>query len=75
MEFEINFNKTQNDEFLIDKLGAYYLKGDEYPGLFIEIKDFKGLEGLLDIVNNEFKDYYSAIISYDPPTIYLDNND
>ena len=74
MEFEINFNRKNDDKFLINKLGAYYLKNEDYPGLFIKIKDFEHLKELLEKVDKHFNSYYSAIISWDPPTIYLDEN-
>ena len=74
MEFEIDFNKKQDDKYLINELGAYYLEKDEYPGLFIEVKDFEHLKELLLKVSNDFSDDYSAIVSYDPLMIYLDDS-
>lgn len=74
MIFEIDFNKKQNDKYLINELGAYYLEKDEYPGLFIEIRDFEHLKELLLKVSNYFSDNYNAIIFYDPPMIYLDDS-
>lgn len=74
MIFEINFNRTDNDDFLIKKLGAKWTNLADYNILTIDIKDFNHLKEILDIVDKEFSDYYSAIISFDTPTIYLDNN-
>ena len=74
MIFEIDFNRQQNDKFLINELGAYYLKDSEYPGLFINIIDFEHLRELLLKVGNHFKDSYQAIITYDPRIIYLERN-
>ena len=74
MIFEIDFNRTSNDEFLIDKLGAKWTnKGSEYDVLTVNINDFNHLKGILDIVDEHLSDFYSAVISFDPPTIYLDN--
>ena len=82
MIFEINFNKTHNDQFLIDKLGAYWVDtgNKKYPpfeALHIEIKDFDELKEVLDQVDkelNSFGKWYSAIVSFDPPCIFLDND-
>lgn len=73
MVFEIDFNRTNDDKFLIEKLKAKLDKRIEYDILTIEVKDFNHLKEILGIVDKELSDYYSAIISFDPPTIYLDN--
>jgi hypothetical protein len=80
MKFQIDFNATDyyNDKFLINRLGAKVVPtgSDKYlpfEVLEIEVKDFNHLEELLVIVDKEFKDIYSAVISFDPPTLYLDN--
>jgi DNA-binding Lrp family transcriptional regulator len=70
MIFEIDFNRTNNNEFLIEKLGANCV--DDFI-LTIDVKDFEHLEKILDLVDEELGDFYSAVISFDPPTIYLDN--
>jgi hypothetical protein len=82
MVFEICFNKLgyYNDEFLIDKLGAYRVPSGsaKYPPfeiLNIEIIDFEHLKEILDIVDKEFGGFSDAIISYDPPTLFLDVDD
>lgn len=81
MIFQINFNSVNysNDEFLINRLGAKLVPtgSDKYPPfefLQIVVKDFEHLEELLAIVDKEFKDIYSAVISFDPPTLYLDSS-
>lgn len=82
MEFEINFNRNtslKDDEFLREKLGAYIVDtgSTKYPPfeiLKIEVKDFNHLKELLDIVNKELKSFYSAVIDFNPATIYLDDN-
>ena len=82
MIFEIDFNRNSSlrtDKFLREKLGAYIVdtSSTKYPPfevLKIEVKDFEHLEEILKITKNEFNDFYSAIISFDPPTIYLDDS-
>ena len=82
MVFEIDFNKIgyYNDEFLVKKLGAYKVSSGstKYPPfelLNIEVRDFEHLKEILDIVDKEFGGFSDAIISYDPPTIFLDVDD
>ena len=82
MKFEIDFDKTgyYNDEFLIEKLGAYKVptNSKKYPPfevLHIEMEGFKHLEEILKKVDEEFGGFSSAIISFDPPTIFLDVDD
>ena len=82
MLFEIDFNEIgyYNDEFLIEKLRAYKVptNSKKYPPfevLHIEVEDFKHLEEILKKVDEEFGGFSSAIISFDPPTIFLDVDD
>lgn len=82
MIFEIDFNKIgyYNDKFLIEKLGAYKVptNSKKYPTfevLHIEVKDFEHLEEILNIVDKEFGGFSDGIISFDPPTIFLDIDD
>ena len=82
MEFQIDFNKSgyYNDEFLIEKLGAYKVptNSNKYPPfevLHIEVKDFEQLEEILSTVDKEFGSFSDAIISFDPPTLFLDIDD
>ena len=81
MKFEIAFNLESDDKTLIE-IGAtlfpYPYKDEEPPftAYQIEINSFEELRDLLYNVNvakKEQKDFYSAVISFDPPTIYLDN--
>ena len=58
MKFQIDFNDTNynNDKFLIDKLGAYYIPtgSDKYPPfevLEIEVEDFNKLKDIIDIID------------------------
>jgi hypothetical protein len=73
MIFEIDFNRTNDNEFLIEKLKAKQVEGVDYYALTIDVKDFDHLEKILDLVDEELGDFYSAVISFDPPIIYLDN--
>ena len=71
MEFEIGFNRSNNEDGLI-ALGATIKEvGDDY-GFFIEIKDFAELEAFEKKVEKLFDFKYSLIIGFDHPTIYLD---
>ena len=81
MRFEIDFNDTNfnDDNFLIKELGAYWVNtgSDKYPSfkvLMIQLDGFRELETLLEKVDTHYGDFYSAVISFDPPTIYLDKN-
>jgi len=80
MKFEIDFNRETHDDVL-KELGAKQVPDVEYHALEIEIKDFEELAQLEDKVNEimnaknpnrKFDEYYSIIIGFDPPTIYLD---
>jgi len=79
MEFQIDFNDPNkyDDNFLIDVLGAELIptNSDKYPPfdvLKIEISDFEHLEEILRVVDKEFNCISTALISFDPPTIFLD---
>ena len=79
MKFQIDFNdnKYSNDKLLIEKLGAYYIPtgSNKYPPfevLEIEVEDFDKLKEIIEILDRELETYTSAIISFDPPTIYID---
>lgn len=75
MIFNIDFNEINfsDDKFLIDKLGAYWERTKNGDSLLIEVRDFEHLKEMLDIVDSYYGDFYSAIISFDSPTIFLDN--
>jgi hypothetical protein len=79
MVFEIDFNdpNVTNDDFLINTLGAKLeptgaTKYPPFERLVINIKDFSELKDILDKVDKEFNCISSAIISYDPATIYIE---
>lgn len=74
MKFEINFNRETDDTVLVE-LGA---KLEHYEGLnhsyyTINIDNFDELKDLLKKVDTIKKGIYSAVISFDPPTLYLDD--
>jgi hypothetical protein len=78
--FSIYFNdiKFNDDDFLFKELGAYWVstgatKYPPYEQLEIEVKDFRELERLLEKVDKHYDDIYSAVISFNPPTLYLDS--
>lgn len=67
MIFEIGFNRgADNPYFLIEKLGAEWSKCVDYDILTIDVKDFDHLKEILDMVDEEYGDFYSAVISFDP---------
>ena len=73
MEFQIDFNRGDNDKAL-EQLGAVEKSQDgEWFGYFIEIEDFAQLEEFERKVNKLFDYKYSLIIGFDRPTIFLDD--
>ena len=73
MEFQIDFNRGDNDKML-EQLGAVEKSQDgEWFGYFIDIEDFAQLEEFEKKVH-ELHDYkYSLIVGFNPATIYLDD--
>ena len=80
MLFEINFNKNaEQDDYYLLSLGAKYVStySTKYPpfeALEIELNTFEELELLLEKVDKERKGIYTALISFDNPTIFLDKD-
>ncbi len=79
MKFEIDFNdpNTSNVNLLVDILGGKLeptgaTKYGPSERVMIEVKDFDELKEILDKVDREFNSISSAIISYDPATIYIE---
>ena len=77
--FQIDFNDPNkyDDNFLIDVLGAELVPtgSDKYAPfeiLQIEIRDFEHLEEILKTVDKQFNCISTALISFDPPTLFLD---
>jgi hypothetical protein len=77
MKFEIDLNREQDDDFLLS-LGAkeevFTIKSGSYSGYYIEVNTFEELEDLIKETDKVRNGIYSAIISFDPPTIYLDKD-
>lgn len=79
MKFQIDFNQSDyyNDTFLIEKLGSELVPtgSDKYAPfeiLQIEIRDFEHLEEILKTVDKEFNCISTALISFDPPSLFLE---
>ena len=77
MIFEIDFNHEHDDKVLVE-VGAEIveLPNRKYPPyelIKIELNTFEELEQLLNKVELIKGKFYSAVISFDSPTIYLDN--
>lgn len=77
MKFEIDFNTETDPEYILS-LGAKLERGfkfdPNYSIFTIELENFEDLEKLLERVDKEKGDLYSAIVSFDPPTIFLDSD-
>lgn len=73
MEFQIDFNRGDNDKML-EELGAVEKSQyGEWLGYFIEIEDFAQLAEFEDEVERIVGGNYSLIIGFNPATIYLDD--
>lgn len=85
MKFEVDFNREEDDKTL-EQIGCIQediLPQPKYPPFtqyVIELNTFEELEELLNKLNKiKREEYcgqcldYSAIISFDPATIYFDN--
>lgn len=78
MEFELDFNR-ENDDEVIKLLGAKLVPTnlDKYPPFEvykITLNSFEELEELLEKVEKIKGEYYSAVVAFDPPTIFLDKD-
>ena len=72
MKFIIDFNHGWNDK-LLEKIGATEEHFEEYSHYVIEIESFEDLDKLIQKVDKDTNEMYSAVISFDPATIYLDD--
>ena len=78
MLYEIDFNR-QTDEQTLQSIGAklypipYATKHGPFEVYKIEIDKMEELEPILEKVKQIKGEYYSAVVDFDPPTIYLDN--
>lgn len=73
MKFELDFNRENDDEFILH-LGARWEDYGEYKRMVIDLDNFEDLEKLLDQVKVLRGEFYSAVVDFDPPTIYLDKD-
>jgi len=79
MVFIINFNKSEEqDDFFLEELGAKLSTIYNKPFCFgeyeINIDNFEELKTLLKKVDNNYNDHYSAIITFNPATLFLDKD-
>lgn len=84
MKFEIAFNDPRlinsTTNKILEDLGAKFEydkdQTKEFPddNYYIELNSFEELETLLQKVDKEMNDIFCAIISFDNPTIFLDNS-
>lgn len=79
MKFEIDFNQADyyNDNFLINVLGGELIptNSNKYPPfeiVKIEVRDFEHLREIIEKVDKEFNCFSTALISFNPPTLYID---
>lgn len=76
MKFQIDFNRETNDR-LLKELGAklVWIENHKYDHNYweIEINSLQHLTEWLKQVEDKTGKYYSAIISIEPNTIYLDD--
>jgi hypothetical protein len=73
MRFEIDFNRETDDK-TIEMLGAKLEPYGPFEKWSIDINTFEELENLIKKVDEIKGDYYSAVISFDPPSIFLDKD-
>lgn len=71
MKFIIDLNRGWDDG-LLKQIGAKEEHFEDYSHFTIDIDSFEDIESLLRKVDSITKDHYSAVISFDPATIYLD---
>jgi hypothetical protein len=68
MEFQIDFNRETRDDIL-EKI-AYEREGYYY----VDLPDFKAMEELENRIKDVTGEYYSLIVGFDNPTIFLDKD-
>lgn len=79
MKFEIDFNSQDinNDQWFIDNFGGVLvdtgsLKYPPFQKVMVEVGDFDELRDLLEEIDKSFNCISSAVISFDPPTVFID---
>ena len=75
MEWNIDFNKENNDKYL-KTLGAEYKDNSdgECIGMFITLKSFKDFEQLQLKIEKDLGIQYSLIVDFLGKNIYIDEN-
>lgn len=78
MLFEIDFN-TETDDITLETIGAVLVPtgSNKYPPFeryCVDLSDFSELENIINKVDKLKGGDWSAIISFDPPTIFLDKD-
>ena len=71
MRFEIDFN-TESDDNLLKRLGAKRESVNDFSYFVIDFSNYKELEEFMNKVNKIKGKDYTALISFNQPTIYLD---
>ena len=79
MKFEIDFNSKDihNDQWFILNFGGVLVPtgSDKYAPfekVVVEVKDFYELQELLEEIDKSFNCISSAVVSFDPPSIFID---
>lgn len=76
MKFEIGFNRRDNNDTkeFYKFIEATLISKEECEYYQIELNTFEELEQLLEKINGKIapRFLYSAVVSFDPPTIYID---
>ena len=79
MRFEIDFNSSDinNERWFIDNFGGVLVNtgATKYPPfeiVMVEVEDFDKLKNLLDKINKSFDCISSSVVSFDPPSIFID---
>ena len=73
MKFEIDFNRHSDDK-LLEELGAKFIHKAGFSYCEIELKNLEEMEALYRLIFEKTKKYYSLVIDFNRPTIYLDKD-
>lgn len=70
MKFELNFNIEKGKEDILTQLSTSYDEGY----FFVELADFDAMKEFENKVFQLTGEYYSLIVGFDAPTIFLDKS-
>ena len=73
MKFEIDWNRHSDDKTL-EELGAKLIDESDFSYYEIELNSLEEMEALHRLVFEKTKKYYSFVVDFDRPTIYLDKD-